>query len=245
MSALVGETLDSLAHGAVRLAQRIDGYRFGTDAVLLADFAAHASERPPAQVVELGAGCGVVTLLLARRWPGTQFTGVELQPALAELFARNVIMNGVADRVRSVCGDLRDPRVLSGQVVELVLCNPPYRPLGTGRRSVGRERALARHEIACTLSDVIVAAARQLKPGGRLRLIYPVARLAELIAVLHQNGLEPKRLRFVHPRPDAPARLLLMEATRGGASGLDVLAPLVLYDVEGRPMPEFVVAQEL
>lgn len=220
---------DSALGGALKILQHEGGYRFSLDPLLLADFVAPAE----GAVVELGTGSGVMALALALRSPRARVTALELQPRLAELAARNVALNGLSERVLVREADLRNLEgLLPPQGFDLVASNPPFQP--RGRVSPSDEKALARHELTCTLSDVVGAAKRLLRDGGRLALIYPAERLAEVLAELRGANLSPSRLRLVHPRLDEPARLFLVEALRARKGRLEVLPPLALHQAGKR-----------
>jgi len=224
------ETLDAVLGGALRLYQPRRGYRFSLDPLLLADFVGQAS----GEVLELGAGCGVLALAVAQRSPDARVTAVELQPRLAELARRNAALNGLAAQVHIVEADLcRLDGVVPARGFELVVSNPPFQP-ASGRLSPSSEKALARHELACTLDDVVGAAARALRDNGRLALVYPAERLGEVMAALPAHGMAARRLRLVHPRADEGARLFLFEALRAKAATLEVLPPLALHVGAGR-----------
>jgi len=224
-----GETLDSVFRGEVRLIQRRQGYRFSVDALLLAAFAG----KPKGGVVDLGTGCGVISLLLARRGIRS-IIAVELQAGLFELASRNVQLNNFADNVHVLNADLRQLRgVLPAGAFDLVLSNPPYIAKGTGNVNPVAEKALARHELACSLPEVASAAKYLLRDGGAFKLIFPSSRLAELLATLTRTGLAAKRMRLIHPFPDRPAKLVLLEAIKGAGDVLEALPPLVLFDASG------------
>lgn len=221
------ETVDDLRAGGLRIIQGRDGYRFSLDPVLLSAFA-----RVPeaARVLDLGTGCGVIPLLLARQVPSAEVVGLELQAQLADRARRSVLLNGLADRVRIVEGDLRDASTLfAPESFDLVTANPPFRTVGSGRISPGDERAAARHELAGSLVDFLRAAAYLLPTGGSLSMVFLAERLAELLAELRCFRLEPKRLRLVHSRAGDPARLVLVESRRNGRTGLEVEPPLYVY----------------
>jgi tRNA1Val (adenine37-N6)-methyltransferase len=227
---LPGETLDAVYNGAVRLIQRKQGYRFSLDAVLLGDFASPARGR----IVDLGTGCGVIPLIVAHRSPQARLVAVELQEGLAKLAERNVMLNGQLERVNVLCADLRALKgKLPHESFDLVLSNPPYRPARTGRLNPEQEKAIARHEVACELADVVRVACSLLKNGGRFKVVYPAARLTELFSALARHALRPRRMRLVHPKATEPAKLVLLEAERQGSSELEVVTPLVLHGPDG------------
>ncbi len=220
-------TLDAVYRGRLALAQPRDGYRFAVDALLLADFARPA---PGQTVIDLGTGVGVVALALAWRLGRGRVLAVEVQPRLAACARFNSAVNPCGSLVRVLKTDWRSlTREECGGPADCIVCNPPYRKKGTGRLNPGQEEAEARHEVAGSADDAARTAARLLKPGGLLSLVYPAARLAGLIAVLKAAGLEPKRFRTVHSRRDQPARLVLLEARLGGGEELRIEPPLFLY----------------
>lgn len=218
------------------LMQPPDGYRFALDAFLLADFASPPGSEP---VIEFGVGCGVITLLLARRFPRAHFVGVELQPELARAAGHNVVQNGLSGQVDILLADICDlPALFVPGAFGAVIGNPPYRPVGRGRLNPNPAKAVARHEVAVTLSQWLDAARHGLKPRGGLTLVYHPSRLAELCAGLDRGGLRPRRMRLVHPKPGAPASMILVEAVKGGRDALTVLAPLMICDLSGAYSPE-------
>lgn len=228
---------DRLAFASLVVRQPRRGYRFSIDSVLLADFAAPMCGT---SVLDLGTGSGVVLLLLARLCPGlSRGVGVELQPELLECARANIEANGLSDRLSALPGDLREkvPGVPAGSF-DLVVSNPPYRSVGEGRRNPDPRKAIARHEVACTLADVVRAAARFLAPGGRFAVLGLPRRLPELLALAAASGMTAERLRFVHPLPGRPANLLLFVGGRRGGGGPEVLPPLCVYDAPGRYSPE-------
>lgn len=223
------ETLDAICGGRVQLLQRRHGYRFNLDPILLARFACPRGGCLSGRVIDLGTGSGIIPLLLARKH-GVESTGLELQSSLFELAERNVHLNRAEHRVSLVHGDLRDVRELFPRAsFRHVLGNPPYHRWKGGRTNPSTEKAIARHEIACSLQDVARAARYLLEPLGSLWLIFPASRLVELLAAVCAAKLAPRRLRLVHPRLDEPARRVLLHAVKQGRGTLEVLPPLVLH----------------
>lgn len=234
------ETVDELSVGNLRLIQAEKGYRFSLDPVLLARFVA---VRSGATVVDLGTGSGILPLLLAKLSDARELLGIERQPQLAKRAERNIELNGLQERVRIVPGDVRLIRqLLPVDSADLVVSNPPYRQVGKGCISPADERAAARHELAGGLADFVAAAAWLLKNGGNFALIYLAERLPELFAQMIANGIEPKRLRMIHPRRLESARMALVEGRRGGRPGLIVEPPLYIYEGAGREYTAEVLA---
>lgn len=226
------QTLDSILGGRLRLLQPRRGYRFSVDSVLLARFA-----RPSAgaRVLDLGSGCGIVGLAVAALNNIKELAAIEVQPELAQLIARNAELNRL-DHVRVLAADLRAHPIagLDPDAFDLALANPPYRAAGRGRTSPGEQRRMARSEAGgATLADFIEAAAVYLRRGGKLAIVMTAQRTAELIDELRSHGLEPKRMRTVHPRLDQPASAVLIEARKGGGVELALEPPLILYRCAG------------
>ena len=231
---MVKETLDNLSLGDLQLFQAANGYRYSLDPVLLARFVATAAGD---RVVDLGTGCGIIPLLLAKIGAAEALFGIERQQSLAERANRNVEINRLADRVTILNSDIRQVReLLPAANFDLVVTNPPYRRPGSGRIAPNDERAAARHELAGGFSDFVAAARWLLKNGGAFAAIHLAERLPEIVAVMKNSGIEPKRLRMIHPRCGEAAKLLLIEGRKGGRPGLTVEAPLYIYrsDSSGR-----------
>ncbi len=225
------ETLDSIGTAGVRVFQRRNGYRFTLDAVLLAHFAATESTTGLASpVLELGAGSGVVSLLLVKQFGLGPVDALELQPAVFARLTRAVALNDCEARVRPVLGDLcRIREFVTGGAYGHVVSNPPFRVADAGVRSPDDERAISKSEVACDAQAVITAARYALAPGGLVSLVYPAARAAEVLGWLAQAKLHPRVLRFVHSRVDAPATRFLVQAVRDRDRGLTVRPPLVVH----------------
>jgi len=219
---------DTLFSGQVTCLQHRDGYRFSVDAVLLAHFINPAAGD---RILDLGAGCGVVSLALCFRHPGIFLTALEIQPALAELCRRNAVNNRFDDRLQVKEGDLRDlASLLPAGSFDWVVANPPYRKNDTGRKNLDQEQAIARHEIMADLSEVIRASAFLVKTKGRAAFVYPASRAAALIRELVESGFAPKRLQVVHSYPGSVGKLVLVEAVKAGGEELSILPPFYIYD---------------
>ena len=223
---------DTLFSGRLICRQPEHGYRFSVDAVLAAHFA-----RPAAadRVLDLGGGCGVISLILAHRNPEITVCGLEVQADLAALAADNARQNGFADRVRVIRGDVRAiGELLASESFDLVVANPPYRSLGSGRLSDHDQAARARHELHGDLVDFVRAAAFAVRNRGRAVFVYPALRTATLLAVLQSHRLTPRRLQPVVAWPGAAcARLALVEAVKNGGEGFEILGPLPIDAARG------------
>jgi tRNA1Val (adenine37-N6)-methyltransferase len=227
----VSATRDVLLRGRLELWQPARGARVTMDPLLLAHFAWDGRARL-GQVLDLGTGTGVMALVLARCDARARVTGLELHEPLVELARRSAAEAGLDPRVELVCADLRTARPGTG--FDLVVANPPYTPVGRGRRPPERTRASAREEGDAALPDVIAAAARALAPKGRLCLVLPAGRLGELVLALGARKLHLRRLRAVHSHQGEPARRVLVEAGRGHDGALSLLPPLVVHAADRR-----------
>jgi tRNA1Val (adenine37-N6)-methyltransferase len=215
-------------HAGLILSQPERGYRYSLDPFLLADF---CRPRRGDLILDLGAGVGVISLLLARRHPSVRVVGIELQPELAGRAARNARDNALAGRCLFIRGDLRDaPRFLPPERFNRVVANPPFRRPGSGATPADHGRACARQELTFTLRDLAGTAAALLRCGGSLDMIHLSERLPEIFRALDACGLEPKQLRLIAPFSGSATRLCLLSAIKGGRPGLRVLPQLVLHE---------------
>ncbi|MFZ5563854.1 MAG: tRNA1(Val) (adenine(37)-N6)-methyltransferase [Thermodesulfobacteriota bacterium] len=223
-------------NGRLCVRQAADGYRFSIDAVILAW---HVTPAPNTAIVDLGTGCGIIPLILACRYPSISVTGIEIQPRLARTASENVAENKMADRVRIVCADIRNAGdILPAGRSDMVVCNPPFRQADAGRINPHEERAIARHELAVTLKDILAAARRTLRTAGEFIAIYPASRLADMICAMREADIEPKWLCPVCSRQGEEARLILVKGTRNGRPGTAIAPPLVIYSADDRYTPE-------
>lgn len=225
------ERIDDLQRNGYRIIQKKKGFCFGMDAVLLSGF---ARVKEGESAIDLGTGTGIIPILLEAKTEGRHFTGLEIQEEVAAMAERSVRLNGLEDRVEIVKGDIREASRLFGKAsFDVVTSNPPYMNDSHGLKNPDLPKAIARHEVLCTLEDVAREAALLLKPGGRFYMVHRPHRLAEIISVLKEHRLEPKRMKLVHPFVDKEANMVLLEATRGGRSMMKVEAPIIVYREQG------------
>jgi tRNA1Val (adenine37-N6)-methyltransferase len=224
------QTIDTILSGALTIVQPSGGYRFALDSILLARF---ARPRQDARVLELGAGCGVVSLILAALHHPREAVAVEVQPGLAALITHNAALNKIAP-VSAICADLRQtiPGIEPG-AFDYVLANPPYRAAWRGHESPNAQRRIARGSGGATLPEFIAAAARYARHGGKVAIVFTASRTVELAAELIQQSLEPKRIRFVHAKPGEAATMILLEARKGGGVEAIIEPPLFIYSSPG------------
>ena len=225
------ETVETLFGGRLKILQKKKGYRYTIDSILLAHFIELKEEE---RLLELGAGSGVISLVLAFRNPSIRITGIEIQEGLAGMAGRSIVLNGLEDRVEIFHGDARNAGdYAEARSFDVAIFNPPYRKMSTGRVNPREEKALARHEVAGSVKDFLRTARHALKPGGRVCLIYPCSRMVEALHRMRSEKLEPKRLRMVHSRPESRGDFILVEGMKDGGEELSVLPPLLIYEADG------------
>jgi tRNA1Val (adenine37-N6)-methyltransferase len=220
---LPDEDIDPFMDGQLRLIQSKDGYRFSIDAVFLSEF---VTIKPGDVVVDLGTGCGVIPLILLLTKPVGYAFGLEVQKELAHQAARNTVINGFKDKMSVILGDLKHLSI-SNRSADVVICNPPYRKVKSGRINPDMRRAIAKHELMASVDDILHAARNILRKKGRLAMIYPAERLVGLVARMRRFTLEPKRIQINYPDLKSSAKLALIEASLGGRPGLEILPPLI------------------
>lgn len=220
---LPDESIDDFMKGRLKLIQSKTGYRFSIDAILLSEFVTIKREDT---VADLGTGCGIIPLILLLTKPVGYVYGLEIQDRLARQAVRNALLNGFSSRMHVIRGDIRYPPI-APLSADVVVCNPPYRKRNSGRINPDQQRAIARHEILASLSDILNATRRILRNGGRLAMIYPAERLVDLMVKIRRYDLEPKRIRMIYPGMESEAKLTLIEASLGGRGGLTILPPLL------------------
>ena len=225
------ERIDDLQRNGYRIIQKKKGFCFGMDAVLLSGF---AQVKEGEVAVDLGTGTGIIPILLEAKTKGKHFTGLEIQEEVAEMAGRSVRLNQLEDRVDIVRGDIKEASRLFGKAsFDVVTSNPPYMNDNHGLKNPELPKAIARHEVFCTLDDVCREASLLLKSGGRFYMVHRPHRLAEIITALKTYKLEPKRMKLVHPFVDKEANMVLIEAVRGGRSMMKVEAPIIVYREPG------------
>lgn len=230
------ERLDDLQRNGYQIIQHPEKFCFGMDAVLLSGF---ARAKKGSRVLDLGTGTGIIPILMSARTEAAHLTGLEIQEESADMARRSVMLNGLQERIHIVQGDIKEAGTLFGAAsFDVVTSNPPYMIGDHGLQSPTSPKAIARHEILCTLEDVISQAARLLKPGGNFFMVHRPFRLAEIMVLLHQYHLEPKRMQLVHPYVDQEPNMVLLEANRGGKPRIRVEPPLVVFQEPGVYMPE-------
>ena len=225
------ERVDDLQRNGYRIIQRADGFCFGMDAVLLSGF---AMVKKGERALGLGTGTGIIPILLEAKTEGEHFSALEIQREVADMARRSVSLNGLEEKIQIVEGDIREASQIFGAAsFDVVTSNPPYMNDAHRLKNPDLPKAIARHEVLCTLDDVAREASRVLKTGGRFYMVHRPHRLAEIITVLRGYKLEPKRMKMVHPFADRDANMVLIEAVKGGGVFLKMEAPVIVFKEPG------------
>jgi len=226
-----GERLDDLHRKNYKIIQNPNQFCFGMDAVLLSGY---VKVLPGETVLDLGTGTGIIPILLEAKTSGKHFTGLEIQNESADMAKRSVILNKLEDKIDIVCGDIKEASKIFGTAsFDVVTSNPPYMNQSHGLVNPNSAKAIARHEILCTLEDVVRETAGVLKPNGRFYMVHRPFRLVDIINTCCFYKLEPKRMRLVYPYKDKEPNMVLMEFVKGGGRNLTIEAPLIVYKEPG------------
>lgn len=223
------ERIDDLQCNGLSIIQNKKEFCFGIDAVLLSDFAKNVKK--DGKIVDLCTGTGVIAILLSSKSKAEKIYGVEIQQHIAEMATRSVKMNRLEDKISIIQKDLKylNEDIPAGSI-DTVTVNPPYKPKNAGIINEKDTKTIARHEISCTLEDIVKESARLLNTGGNLCMVHKVERLVDLCVLFRKYKLEPKRIRFVYSRYGEPATLVLIEGVKGGKPFLKMEAPIFVYE---------------
>ena len=230
------ERLDELHRNGYHIIQDPGRFCFGMDAVLLSGF---AKVKPKEVALDLGTGTGIIPILLEAKTQGSHFTGLEIQPESADMASRSVNYNHLEEKVSIVLGDIKDAsKIFGASSFDVITTNPPYMIGEHGLKNPGDAKAIARHEVLCTLDDILRESAKVLRPGGRFYMVHRPFRLAEIFSKMVDYKIEPKRMQLVYPYVDKEPNMVLIEGCRGGKSRLTVEKPLIVYQKDGTYSPE-------
>lgn len=227
-----GERIDELNRNGYQIIQDKNRFCFGMDAVLLSGF---ATVKPGETVLDLGTGTGIIPILLEAKTDGAHFTGLEIQPDSADMACRSVALNGLEQKVDIVTGDIKDASKLFGaSSFDVITTNPPYMIGQHGLQNPDEAKAIARHEVLCTLEDIMRESSKLLKPKGRFYMVHRPFRLSEIFCCMTKYGIEPKRMKLVHPFIDKEPNMVLIEGLHGGNPRMTVEKPLIVYKEQGK-----------
>lgn len=225
------ERIDDLQRNNYRIIQDPERFCFGMDAVLLSGF---AKAKEGDHVIDLGTGTGIIPILMEAKTKASNLVGLEIQPESADMAQRSVELNHLEKKIRIVVGDIREASSIFGAATfDVVTSNPPYMTEHHGITNEKSPKAIARHELLCTLEDVISQAAKLLRPGGSFYMVHRPFRLVDIMVLMREYHLEPKRMKLVYPYIDKDPNMVLIEGLRGGRPRLTVERPLIVYQSPG------------
>ncbi len=227
-----GERIDDLERKGYKIIQNPDYFCFGIDAVLLSFY---AKTKAGDKVIDLGCGNGIIPLLLSARQDDLDITGLEIQKQNAEMAKRSVAYNKLEEQIHIVTGDIKDAaNQLGASSFDIVTTNPPYMIADHGLKNRQDAKSIARHEVACSLEDILQQSAKLLKVKGRFYMVHRPFRLAEIMSKMVKVGIEPKRMRLVYPYVDKEPNMVLIEGIKGGRPRITVEKPLIIYEKPGQ-----------
>ena len=228
------ERIDDLQYKGLKIIQNNDGFCFGIDSVLLSDFAKNIKAN--SKVVDLGTGSGVIGLLLCKKTRLKEIVGVEIQEDVAEMAKRSIKLNGLEDKFKICKVDINrifEENLLSKNRYDVVVMNPPYKEVGTGKTNEDEKKLISRHEVKATLSDFIAVSSELLKDKGELYLVHKPERIVDIMCKMREKKIEPKEIRVVYPNKNAGASIILIKGVKGGRKFLKIDKPLCIYEKNG------------
>lgn len=228
MNILPDELIDDLQINNLKIIQKKTGFKFGTDAVLLSDF---AKDIPAKKALDLCSGTGIIPLLLSAKTDISHFDAIEIQPEIADMAKRSVELNNLCKRICVLCGDLCDSVSIYGKrKFDLITVNPPYIRTGSGVLNQNDSKIISRHEVACNLEDIVRVSSQLISLTGRLVMVHRPSRLCDVLSLMREYKIEPKRIRFVYKTKSQSPVLFLLEGLYNAKSDVNILPPLYLYN---------------
>lgn len=226
------ERIDDLEINDFKIIQKKDGFCFGIDSILLSDFANEIKK--DSKVVDLGTGTGILSILLCAKTKLSKIIGIEIQEDIADMARRSIKLNGLQDRFEVINEDIKNlKKIINQNEFDAVIMNPPYMELNTGKTNENTKKLISRHEITASLEDFIITSKNLLKDKGNLYIVHRPNRLIDVCYLLRKHKLEPKTIRFVYPKKESQANLVLIKAVKNGGSFLKVMEPLYVYENDG------------
>lgn len=226
------EKIEDLECNGLKIIQSKDGFRFGIDAVILADFAKKGINK--SNVLDIGTGTGIISILLAGKTNAKKIIGLDVQKQVCDMAKRSVLLNRLEDRIEIVNEDIKSiDKIIEKNTIDVIVTNPPYQKNNTGLTSENKAEMISRHEVLCTFEDICNAAKYALKQNGEMYIIHRPERLVDIIYYLKNNNIEPKEIRFVEPHSGEKPNMVLVKAIKDGKSFLKVHEPLIVYNAEG------------
>ena len=226
------QRIDDLEYQGLKIIQDTQGFCFGIDSILLSDFAKEIKEN--SKVIDLGTGTGIIATLLCKKTKLQQIIGVEIQKDTAQMAQQSIILNKLENKFKIIQSDIKNiDQILQPESFDAIVTNPPYKKAQTGLTNQNEKQLISRHETTATLEDFIKTAKKMLKDKGDLYLVHRPDRLVDIISLLRQNKIEPKKIKFIHPNTQKEPNLILIKATKNANPFLKVEKPLYIYNNKG------------
>ena len=226
------ERIDDLEYRGLKLIQNINWFCFGVDSVLLSDFSKKIKKN--AEVLDIGSGTGIISILLSKKTNAKKITGIEIQDDVAEMSRRSVILNNLEDKVEIINDNINNiEKYFANDSLDVIVTNPPYQKNNTGLKSENEKQLISRTEIECTLEDIIEKSYKVLKDRGEFYMVHRPERLVDIMYLLRKNRMEPKILRFVYPKIGEKSNLILIKAVKNANKFLKLEKPLIIYNLDG------------
>lgn len=226
------ERIDDLEYKGLKLIQNKDGFCFGVDSVLLSDYAKRIKKN--SKVVDIGTGTGIISILLCKKTELSKIYGIEIQSDVAEMAERSAKLNNLQDKFEVINTNIKDVlEILEPHKYDAIVTNPPYKKVNTGVKSIDKKQLISRHEVECTLEDIIEKSSKLLKDLGEFYMVHRAERLVDIMCLLRKYKLEPKNIRFVHSKANEKPSLILVRAVRSAKEFLKIDKPLVIYKENG------------
>ncbi len=227
------ERIDDLEYKGLKIIQNKDGFCFGVDSVLLSDYAKNIKKN--SIVVDIGTGTGIISLLLCKKTNLSKIYGIEIQEEVAEMAKRSIKLNNLEDKFEIINANVKNvSEIINPHTIDVVVTNPPYKKADTGVKSIDKKQLISRHEVECTLEDVIENASKLLKDLGEFYMVHRAERLVDIMCLLRKYKLEPKNVRFVHSKLNEKPDLILVRAVRCAKEFLKIDKPLIIYNENGQ-----------
>lgn len=228
----INESIDDLEFNNLKIIQNNDGFKFGIDSVLLSDFAKKIKNN--SLVLDIGSGSGIISILLSGKTKAKKIVGIEIQKDVADMAKRSVILNNLEDRIEIINDNIKNiENYFENNYFDYIVTNPPYQKNNTGLKSEDEKNLISRHEIECTLEDIIQKAFKVLKDNGIFYMVHRPERLVDILCIMRKNRIEPKELKLVYPKISSKPSLVLIKGVKNAREFLKVQEPLIIYNEDG------------
>ena len=227
------ERIDDLEYEGLKIIQNSKWFCFGIDSVLLSDFAKNIKK--DAKVLDIGTGTGIISILLSKKSNLKKIYAIEIQNEVADMAKRSVKLNNLEEKVEIINDNIKNiNKYIENNTLDVIVTNPPYKKISTGKVSIEKNKLISRHEIECDLDDIIKISYKLLKQKGEFYMVHRTDRLSEIIYKMKQNKLEPKQIRFVYSSVNKEPKLVLIRAVKDGNELTKVESPLIVYNEDGK-----------